>query len=157
MTTATSKIRPPLNGVDTPTLFATLDAVKGSPQLAKFQFRHRQRRGGPGGTGQRVGARGRRDHLTGVDANPHREQLIDVLWPELDPAAGPRRLTASSFTRAAAPLRRDASSATGRPAISVRKPPSTEMCSTPATLRFCHHKFRIIDADPTRSTLNVRS
>jgi uncharacterized OsmC-like protein len=39
MTTATSKIRPPLNGVDTPTLFATLDAVKGSPQLAKFQFR----------------------------------------------------------------------------------------------------------------------
>ena len=49
MTTATSKIRPPLNGVDTPTLFATLDAVKGSPQLAKFQFRHRQRRGGPGG------------------------------------------------------------------------------------------------------------
>ena len=39
MTTAPSKIRPPLNGVDTPTLFATLDAVKGSPQLAKFQFR----------------------------------------------------------------------------------------------------------------------
>jgi uncharacterized OsmC-like protein len=39
MTTATSKIRPPLNGVDTPTLFATLDAVKGNPELAKFQFR----------------------------------------------------------------------------------------------------------------------
>src|SRR5215468_629727 len=39
MTTATSKIRPPLNGVDTPTLFATLDAVKASPELAKFQFR----------------------------------------------------------------------------------------------------------------------
>jgi uncharacterized OsmC-like protein len=39
MTTAPSKVRPPLNGVDTPTLFATLDAVKGSPQLAKFQFR----------------------------------------------------------------------------------------------------------------------
>ncbi len=29
----------PLNGVDVPTLFATLDAVKGQPQLAKFQFR----------------------------------------------------------------------------------------------------------------------
>ncbi|MEZ5421035.1 MAG: OsmC family protein [Vicinamibacterales bacterium] len=29
----------PLNGVDTPTLFATLDAVKGAPDLAKFQFR----------------------------------------------------------------------------------------------------------------------
>ena len=31
--------RPPLNGVDTPTLFATLDAVRANPQLAKFQFR----------------------------------------------------------------------------------------------------------------------
>lgn len=39
MTTSISKIRPPLNGVDTPTLFATLDAVKASPELAKFQFR----------------------------------------------------------------------------------------------------------------------
>jgi uncharacterized OsmC-like protein len=29
----------PLNGVDTPTLFATLDAVRGQPELAKFQFR----------------------------------------------------------------------------------------------------------------------
>ena len=29
----------PLNGVDTPTLFATLDAVKKQPELAKFQFR----------------------------------------------------------------------------------------------------------------------
>lgn len=29
----------PMNGVDTPTLFATLDAVKGQPELAKFQFR----------------------------------------------------------------------------------------------------------------------
>jgi uncharacterized OsmC-like protein len=31
--------RPPRNGVDTPTLFATIDAVKGSPEIAKFQFR----------------------------------------------------------------------------------------------------------------------
>ncbi len=35
----TSKTRPALNGVDTPTLFATLDAVKANPELAKFQFR----------------------------------------------------------------------------------------------------------------------
>jgi uncharacterized OsmC-like protein len=35
----TTKIRPALNGVDTPTLFATLDAVKAAPDLAKFQFR----------------------------------------------------------------------------------------------------------------------
>jgi uncharacterized OsmC-like protein len=37
MTTSTT--RPPLNGVDTPTLFATLDAVRANPELAAFQFR----------------------------------------------------------------------------------------------------------------------
>ena len=31
--------RVPLNGVDTPTLFATINAVKGQPELARFQFR----------------------------------------------------------------------------------------------------------------------
>jgi uncharacterized OsmC-like protein len=31
--------RPPRNGVDTPTLFATLDAVRAAPDLARFQFR----------------------------------------------------------------------------------------------------------------------
>jgi uncharacterized OsmC-like protein len=31
--------RQPLNGVDIPTLFATIDAVKAHPELAKFQFR----------------------------------------------------------------------------------------------------------------------
>src|SRR5689334_18917500 len=30
---------PSTNGVDTATLFATLDAVKGQPEIAKFQFR----------------------------------------------------------------------------------------------------------------------
>jgi uncharacterized OsmC-like protein len=35
----TKKDRGPRNGVDTPTLFATIDAVKGQPELAKFQFR----------------------------------------------------------------------------------------------------------------------
>jgi uncharacterized OsmC-like protein len=30
---------PETNGVDTATLFATLDAVKGQPEIAKFQFR----------------------------------------------------------------------------------------------------------------------
>ena len=41
-TTETAKRRrmpTPLNGVDTPTLFATLDAVKQQPELATFQFR----------------------------------------------------------------------------------------------------------------------
>ena len=32
---------PPRNGVDVPTLFATLDAVKASPEIADFQFRAR--------------------------------------------------------------------------------------------------------------------
>ncbi len=34
-----SRERVPLNGVDTPTLFATLNAVKAQPELAAFQFR----------------------------------------------------------------------------------------------------------------------
>ena len=34
-----TKSRGPLNGVDTPTLFATIDAVRDNPPLAKFQFR----------------------------------------------------------------------------------------------------------------------
>jgi len=36
MTTTENPVR---NGVDTATLFATLDAVKGNPEIAKFQFR----------------------------------------------------------------------------------------------------------------------
>src|SRR5215217_4961133 len=42
-TTETRRERIPRNGVDTPTLFATLNAVKGAPALAKFQFRARNR------------------------------------------------------------------------------------------------------------------
>ena len=36
MTTTENTVR---NGVDTATLFATLDAVKANPEIAKFQFR----------------------------------------------------------------------------------------------------------------------
>lgn len=36
-----TQTRPALNGVDVPTLFATLDAVKGQPEIAKFGFRAR--------------------------------------------------------------------------------------------------------------------
>ena len=38
-TTVTTTERPPRNGVDVPRLFATLDAVKGQQEIAKFQFR----------------------------------------------------------------------------------------------------------------------
>lgn len=34
----TTMTRDPLNGVDVPTLFATIDAVKGQPELARFRF-----------------------------------------------------------------------------------------------------------------------
>ncbi|HSM59394.1 MAG TPA: OsmC family protein [Longimicrobiales bacterium] len=37
--TTMTRERKPLNGVDVPTLFATLDAVNGQRELAKFQFR----------------------------------------------------------------------------------------------------------------------
>ena len=36
-----TQTRPALNGVDVPTLFATLDAVKAQPEIAQFQFRAR--------------------------------------------------------------------------------------------------------------------
>ena len=42
-TIPTRRERIPLNGVDTPTLFGTLDVVKSQPELAKFQFRARNR------------------------------------------------------------------------------------------------------------------
>ena len=35
----TSTVKESRNGVDTPTLFATIDAVKAAPEAAKFQFR----------------------------------------------------------------------------------------------------------------------
>ena len=35
----TTPVRPAMNGVDVPTLFATIDAVEAQPQLAEFQFR----------------------------------------------------------------------------------------------------------------------
>lgn len=35
--------RGPLNGVDTPTLFATINAVRSNPELARFHFRARNR------------------------------------------------------------------------------------------------------------------
>jgi uncharacterized OsmC-like protein len=40
--TETTREPMPMNGVDTPTLFATIDAVAGQPELAKFTFRATQ-------------------------------------------------------------------------------------------------------------------
>lgn len=41
MSTTTTTQRGPLNGVDVPVLFATLDAVRNEPAIANFQFRAR--------------------------------------------------------------------------------------------------------------------
>lgn len=43
MTPAAPKEKAPLNGVNTPVLLATINAVKGQPALAQFQFRARNR------------------------------------------------------------------------------------------------------------------
>ena len=39
----TKRASVPMNGVDTPTLFATINAVGAEPELAKFQFRAKSR------------------------------------------------------------------------------------------------------------------
>ena len=39
MTREAPRARVPMNGVDTPNLFATINAVKAQPELARFQFR----------------------------------------------------------------------------------------------------------------------
>jgi uncharacterized OsmC-like protein len=41
--TESRRERRPLNGVDTPKLFATINAVKAAPELAQFRFRARNR------------------------------------------------------------------------------------------------------------------
>jgi uncharacterized OsmC-like protein len=92
MTTTTAPAKPrreprPLNGVDTPTLFATINAVAGQRELAKFQFRASNR--WVAGTNSRTrieqfhGAGGEHEHtrvfeydadhplvLTGTDKGP---------------------------------------------------------------------------------------
>ena len=80
MSTITTE-NPRTNGVDTATLFATLDAVKGQPEIAKFQFRatntwldgthSRSRFSGFHGAMQEM----EHEHVTEVDAD-HPEVLV---------------------------------------------------------------------------------
>lgn len=75
----TTMTREPLNGVDTPTLFATIDAVKGQPELARFRFSARNR--WQSGTHSRTsitsyfGAGGDHDHV--------REFTVDTDHPQV--------------------------------------------------------------------------
>ena len=69
---------PRTNGVDTATLFATLDAVKGQPEIAKFQFRATNKwLGGTHSRSRFSGFHGamqemEHKHVTEVDVGPPR-------------------------------------------------------------------------------------
>lgn len=73
------RTRAPLNGVDTPTLFATIDAVDNERELARFQFRAENR--WQSGTHSRTsitsffGAGGEQEHV--------REFVIDADHPQV--------------------------------------------------------------------------
>ncbi len=87
METATSVTQParqprkpmPLNGVDTPTLFATLDAVRQQPALAGFQFRATNR--WQGGTHSR--SRLESFHGAGGEQRHVREFTFDADHPQV--------------------------------------------------------------------------
>ena len=75
----TTMTRGPINGVDVPTLFATLDAVRSQPELAKFRFTARNQ--WQSGTHSRssiksfYGAGGDQDHV--------REFTLDADHPQV--------------------------------------------------------------------------
>lgn len=71
--------RPPINGVDVPSLFATIDAVKAQPEAAKFQFRAVNR--WVSGTHSRTTI----DGFFGVGAEQHHktEYTADADHPEI--------------------------------------------------------------------------
>jgi len=80
-TKASRKLQP-MNGVDTPTLFATLDAVRAQPDLAKFQFRATNR--WQQGTHSRTrfesfyGAGGEQKHVKGLHLNLSRQMNAEL-------------------------------------------------------------------------------
>lgn len=85
----TTQARPPLNGVDVATLFATIDAVKAQPEAARFQFRAVNR--WLGGTHSRTTIHG--FYGVGQEQQHRREYVYDGDHPELlvgsDNAASP--------------------------------------------------------------------
>lgn len=86
MSTATAEKKtpkPPLNGVDTPTLFATIDAVNGQRDLAKFTFRASNR--WQSGTHSR--ARVERFDGAGTQHTHRTELLYDIDHPKVLVAA----------------------------------------------------------------------
>jgi len=96
------------NGVDTGTLFATLDAVKASPVrvdvvlLGRFEVRVGGRPVPPGKWARRHSAALVKLLALTPTRSLHREQVIDALWPDLSIAeAAPRLHKAAHYARKA--------------------------------------------------------
>lgn len=73
------RTRGPLNGVDTPTLFATIDAVDNQRELARFQFRAKNR--WQSGTHTRTSITSY--HGAGSEHEHVREFVVDADHPEV--------------------------------------------------------------------------
>jgi uncharacterized OsmC-like protein len=77
--TTTKPARGPLNGVDVPTLFATIDAVKAQPELAEFTFRASNRWQQGAHSRTRIEA----FHAAGGEHQHLREFVVDADHPEV--------------------------------------------------------------------------
>lgn len=77
--TTTATTHEPINGVDVPTLFATLDAVKGAPEAARFQFRAVNR--WASGTHSRTTIHG--FFGTGQELEHRQEHVVEADHPEV--------------------------------------------------------------------------
>jgi len=79
-TATMTKKRMPLNGVDVPTLFATIDAVRNQPELAKFQFRVSNRWVSGTNSQSRIesfsGAGGEQKHATAFQFDADHPQVL---------------------------------------------------------------------------------
>jgi uncharacterized OsmC-like protein len=75
-----TKKRMPLNGVDVPTLFATIGAVRDQPELAKFQFRASNRWVSGTNSQTRIesfsGAGGEHKHVTSFQYDADHPQVL---------------------------------------------------------------------------------
>lgn len=77
--TTTKPARGPLNGVDVPTLFATIDAVKAQPELAVFTFRASNRWQQGAHSKSRIEA----FHAAGGEHSHVRDFTLDADHPEV--------------------------------------------------------------------------
>jgi len=74
--------RVPMNGVDTPTLFATINAVREQPELAKFTFRARNR------WEEGTRSRNRAETFTGAGGDHAHEKPFELVADHPKPLVG---------------------------------------------------------------------